>query len=202
MTPGRTVLRTPRLLLREWRDDDAEPFGRLNADPAVMRHLGGPMSRGASDALLERLREQMAAQPFGRWAVEHRESGSFLGFLGLGHHPAAPEAPEIGWRLGSAWWRQGLATEGATAVRDHGFGPLGLDRIVSVTVPENVASLAVMRRIGMTPLDVREVSAPEDEHLPVVVWHLARDGREPAPSPRADRPARPHAIAVPRAAPR
>jgi RimJ/RimL family protein N-acetyltransferase len=168
---------TPRLVLRRWRDADAEPFAGINADPAVMRFLGGPMSRADSDSLLARFREHMAHAPYGRWAVEHRETGDLVGFLGLGDHPVAPEGPEIGWRFGTTWWRQGLATEAATVVRDLAFDELGIERIVSVTVPDNVASLGVMRRIGLTPYAVREISTPENPHLPVVVWSLARDDR-------------------------
>jgi RimJ/RimL family protein N-acetyltransferase len=167
------VLTTERLLLRSWRDDDTEPFATMNADPEVMRYLGGPISRDASDALLAKFQDQMAAQPYGRWAVEHRGSGELLGFLGLGHHPVAPEAPEIGWRLRARWWGQGLATEGALVVRDHAFGRLGLRDIVSVTVPENLASLAVMRRLGMTPFAERTVDVPGAPDLPVVVYSLS-----------------------------
>jgi RimJ/RimL family protein N-acetyltransferase len=167
------VLTTKRLLLRPWREDDAEPFAAMNADPEVMRHLGGPMSRAASDALLAKFQDQMVAQPYGRWAVEHRASRELLGFLGLGHHPVAPEAPEIGWRLAAAWWGQGLATEGALAVRDHAFGRLGIRHIVSVTVPANLASLAVMRRLGMTPFAERTVEMPGAPDLPVVVYRLS-----------------------------
>jgi RimJ/RimL family protein N-acetyltransferase len=168
---------TPRLVLRSWDDDDAEPFARINADPAVMRYLGGPMSRAGSDALLARFRDQMEQKPYGRWAVEHRGTGDLVGFLGLGDHPAAPEGPEIGWRFAATWWRQGLATEAATVVRDLAFDVLAIERIVSVTVPDNAASLGVMRRIGLTPFAVREVSTPENPSLPVVVWSLARDDR-------------------------
>jgi RimJ/RimL family protein N-acetyltransferase len=167
------VLTTERLLLRSWRDDDAEPFSAMNADPEVMRHLGGPMSRAASDALLAKFRDQIAAQPYGRWAVEHRGSQELLGFVGLGHHPVAPEAPEIGWRLAAAWWGGGLATEAALAVRDHAFGPLGLPTIVSVTVPENLASLAVMRRLGMTPFAERTLEMPGAPDLSVVVYSVS-----------------------------
>jgi RimJ/RimL family protein N-acetyltransferase len=167
------VLTTERLLLRSWRDDDAGPFAAMNADPEVMRQLGGSMSRDASAALLAKFRDQMAGQPYGRWAVEHRDSGEFIGFIGLGDHPVAPEAPEIGWRLSAAWWRQGLATEGALAVRDYAFDRLGLRQIVSVTVSDNLASLAVMRRLGMTLLAERTLEVPGSPDLPVVVYTLS-----------------------------
>lgn len=163
------VLATPRLLLRNWRDEDYEPFAAINADPAVMRYLNGPTDRASSDALADRFRQELASQPYGRWAMEHRGSGQFIGFLGLGHHPAAPEAPEIGWRLASAYWRQGLATEGALAVRNHAFAALGLTSLVSVAVPANAASLAVMKRIGM-----RHGYDVSHNGLDLTVWVLSR----------------------------
>jgi RimJ/RimL family protein N-acetyltransferase len=162
---------TRRLVLRGWREGDVEPFARLNADPAVTRFVGGPMSQDDSDALLAPLRTQMDEQGYGRFALEHRESGDLLGFTGLGHL-VATEAPEIGWRLASAWWRQGFASEAALAVRDLALGRYDLDRIVSVAVPDNIASLGVMRHIGMTPWDERDF-----DRLRVVVWTMTRDPR-------------------------
>lgn len=124
-----TVAVTSRSVLRGWRDEDAEPFARINADPAVMR-FSADRGRGQTatrcaptpPARWRRFRTQMDDQGYGRFAVEHRGSARLLGFTGLGHHPVADEAPEIGWRLASAWWRQGLATEAADAARDLAFG--------------------------------------------------------------------------------
>lgn len=144
-----TVAVTERLVLRRWRAEDAEPFAAVNADPLVMRHLGGPMTREASDAMVARFEAQWTELGFGRCAVEDRSTGTLLGFVGLGLHPVVPGDVEIGWRLASAWWRRGLATEAALAVRDLAFGEYGLPRLVSVAVPENAASLGVMRSIGM-----------------------------------------------------
>ena len=143
------VARTERLVLRRWRDADAEPFAAMNGDPAVMRHVGGVLDRAGSDALLERLREAWRRDGYGRAAMADRSSGDLLGFVGLGPHAAVPGEVEIGWRLVRTAWGRGLATEAATAVRDLAFGELGLPRLVSVAVPDNVASHAVMHRIGM-----------------------------------------------------
>ncbi len=59
-------------------------------------------------------------------------------------------AVEIGWRLAFDRWGQGLATEGARAVTRYAFEDLGLDSLVSFTVPENLRSRRVMEKLGMT----------------------------------------------------
>lgn len=166
--PGGLVVETPRLLLRAWRDDDAEPFAAMNADPEVTRYVGGPLARTESDAMLARLRERWAEQGYGRCAVESRADARLLGSVGLGPHPAAPGEVEIGWRLVRAAWGRGIATEAALAVRDLAFDDLALPRLVSVTQPANAASLAVMRRIGMRHW--RDLEVEEYGGQPVTVW--------------------------------
>src|SRR6185436_14838590 len=93
---------TPRLLLRQWRDADREPFAAMNADPRVMEHFPNPLTREESDALVDRARAAIDLRGWGMWAVERREDGRFLGFVGLtavrDEIPFAP-AIEIGWRM-------------------------------------------------------------------------------------------------------
>jgi RimJ/RimL family protein N-acetyltransferase len=145
-------IRTGRLLLRGWRAEDRQPFAVLSADPEVMELVGGPLDRAASDALLDRIEEHFARHGFGLWAVEERESGGLAGFVGLSV-PAfeAPFTPcvEVGWRLARSFWGRGYATEAARAALRFGFEELGLDEIVSFTVPHNHRSRRVMERLGM-----------------------------------------------------
>ena len=149
---GMTTLRTPRLLLRPWRDTDLAPFAALNADPEVRRWFPGTLTREDSDAQAARIQDDIATHGFGFWAVEAPGTAPFIGFVGLKHVPFAPLAPavEIGWRLARAHWGQGYATEAARAALAHAFGPLGLAEVVSFAVPGNRASRRVMERIGMT----------------------------------------------------
>lgn len=147
------ALQTPRLILREWRDSDIEPFAAMFADPLVMEFLPAAPDRAAIEAIVGRIRAHFAEHGFGWWAAELRESGQFIGFIGLarGNFEAHfTPAVEIGWRLASAYWGQGYATEGAKAALDFGFTRLGLAEIVSFTVPANRRSWRVMQRIGMT----------------------------------------------------
>lgn len=148
-----TRLRTPRLILRDWRSADLELFAALNADPAVMEHFPAPMTRAESDVMVERIAAHLARHGYGLWAVEAPGVAPFIGCFGLNHPGfAAAFTPcvEIGWRLATAWWGQGYATEAARAALAIGFQQHGLDEIVSFTTTINRRSAAVMERLGMT----------------------------------------------------
>ena len=64
------VVRTERLVMRRWREEDREPFAAMNADPEVMRYFPAPLDRAASDALADRIEERFREQGFGLWALE------------------------------------------------------------------------------------------------------------------------------------
>lgn len=145
-------LRTPRLLLRPWRDTDLPAYAALNADPEVRRWFPGTLTRAQSDDEAARLRNHIEAHGFGFWAVEVPGVAPFVGAVGLKHvHFVAPFTPavEAGWRLAREHWGKGYAAEAARAALAHGFGPLGLVEIVAFAVPGNLASRRVMERIGM-----------------------------------------------------
>jgi RimJ/RimL family protein N-acetyltransferase len=117
-------------------------------------------------------------------AVELRRDGSFIGFIGL--NVPSFEAPftlcvEIGWRLAADCWGQGLATEGAHAIVRYGFETLGLDELVSFTVPANARSRRVIEKLGMTHDPADDFDHPR---LPAghplrrhVLYRLNRSGR-------------------------
>lgn len=176
-------LRTARLLLRQWRDSDLEPFAALNADPEVMRHFPSVLTRAESDALALGARALISSRGWGLWAVEVVESAPFIGFVGL----AQPRfdahftpAVEIGWRLAREHWGSGYATEGARAVVATAFDELGLDELVSFTTVANAASRRVMERLEMThdPADDFEhpLLAPGHPQRPHVLYRLRRPG--------------------------
>jgi RimJ/RimL family protein N-acetyltransferase len=143
---------TPRLAFRVWQARHREPFAAMNADPEVMRFFPAPLSPAQSDALVDRCCIDFADRGWSLWAVERRDRGDFIGFIGL----SVPRRPlpfgpcvEIGWRLQRSAWGQGYATEGAWACLRVGFERLGLAEIVSFTSRLNRPSIAVMRRIGL-----------------------------------------------------
>ena len=147
------ALRTPRLLLREWRDSDREPFAAMWADPEVMAFYAAPLGdRAASDSWIARMQAQFEARGFAYWALELPGEASLIGAIGLSRatFPAPfTQAVEIGWRLARAYWGKGYAFEAARAILEDGFGRLGFREIVAFTVPANTRSWRLMQRLGM-----------------------------------------------------
>jgi len=176
------TLRTERLVMRGWRTADRDGYAAMNADPRVMEHFPGTMTRAESDAHADRVDEHFAEHGFGLWAVEVPGEADFVGFVGL----AIPRfrahftpAVEVGWRLAAEWWGRGYATEAAREALRFGFEDAGLAEIVSFSAPANERSRAVMRRIGMThdPADDFDHPAlPPGHHLRRhVLYRLRRE---------------------------
>ena len=143
---------TERVRLRDWLEADLVPFAAMNADPEVTEFLPGPMTRAESDGFVDRIRTQFQERGFGLFAAEERESGEFMGFVGLAvpsFEASFTPCVEVGWRLARAHWGKGYATEAAREVLRIGFAIHGLSEIVSFTVPQNVRSQAVMQKLGM-----------------------------------------------------
>lgn len=145
-------LHTDRLVLRAWHESDREPFAALNADPMVMEHFPSTLSRAESDVFVDRIRDRWARGRPSLWAVEMPGVAPFIGYVGL-LEPSfeAPFTPcvEVGWRLSARHWGEGYASEAALAALTHGFDTIGLDEIVSFTVPANTRSRRVMEKLGM-----------------------------------------------------
>lgn len=144
---------TPRLRLRRWQPSDLDPFAAMNADPRVMEFLPTRLDRAATEAMMARVDASFETNGFGLWAVELREDRSFAGYVGLlrpSFHTRFTPCVEIGWRLAHELWGRGYATEGAEAALRFGFETVGLDEILSWTVPANVRSRRIMTKLGMT----------------------------------------------------
>jgi RimJ/RimL family protein N-acetyltransferase len=147
------VLVTERLVLRPWSAEDLEALAAIFSVPEVWRFpMGRGLNREETARFLDRaLAAQAAGTPF-PWAAEERAGGGLIGYVGLAVPEFLPEimpAVEVGWRLVPDRWGRGLATEGGRASLAHGFGVLGLEEVVSIYQPENVASGRVMARLGM-----------------------------------------------------
>jgi RimJ/RimL family protein N-acetyltransferase len=179
------VLQTERLILRRWRHDDREPFATMNADPEVVEHLQGPLTPERSDDFVDRIEAHWDEQGWGLWAIEVPEVAPFVGYVGL--WPAGfvePGMVEVGWRLAREHWGHGYATEAAREGLRFGFEVVGLEEIVSFTVPQNVRSRAVMERIGLVrdpagDFDHPRVDVARYPHLVRhVLYRLRRDAWE------------------------
>jgi ribosomal-protein-alanine N-acetyltransferase len=146
------VLRTERLILRPWRDEDLAPFAALNADPRVREHFPSCLSRAESDSSARKIRAHFEARGYGLWAAEVVGAAMFIGFIGLAEPSfRAHFTPcvEIGWRLAHDAWGRGYATEGARAALAFGFDVLRLGEIISMTTLDNTRSRHVMEKLGM-----------------------------------------------------
>lgn len=145
-------IHTDRLTLRRWRESDREPFAVMNADPRVMEYFPAVLTRAESDALVDHIESHFADHGFGAFAAELRSTGTFIGFIGLNiprFEARFTPCVEIGWRLAFGQWGHGLATEGARAVIEYGFGALALREIVSFTAAPNRRSRRVMEKLTM-----------------------------------------------------
>ena len=179
--PGAVAAETPRLRLRNWREQDIEPFIRHTNKEAVMRFLGGVKTREfLGEVVKERFMRWQAEHGFTFWVVERKEDGALLGFCGLKiadgrNSPVAGEV-EVGWRLREDAWGRGYAKEAATAALDHAFGAAGAERVIALTVEGNAASWGLMRRLGMrrrADLDYLDPDWPPSMN-PVIVYELER----------------------------
>lgn len=148
------VLRTSRLILRPFTVADIPAYQAVRRDPAVTRFLPSHTTdRSKADARAAETVQAFAAlwddPGYGPWAVVRHDTGALIGHCGL-RFVAQMDDTEVLYLLARHAWGQGYATEAAGAALNHGFQSLGLARIVAWAMQENVASQAVMARIGMT----------------------------------------------------
>lgn len=173
------MIETERLILRDWRTEDIEPFIRHTNLPAVMRWLGGVQP---PDVLRERIESRMMRwqeeRGFTFWVVERKADGELLGFCGLkiadDEGSGAFGEYEIGWRLRADRWGQGYAKEAAIASLDFAFEGLGAERVVALTVIGNEPSWGLMERLGMTRRPDLDYEGPEWAETPVIVYEVEK----------------------------
>ncbi|MGF1723913.1 GNAT family N-acetyltransferase [Photobacterium nomapromontoriensis] len=151
------AIETERLLLRSWKASDFPEFAKMTADPQVMRYFPKTLSREESDAIASKIQGLILEKGWGFWAVELKETGAFIGFVGLhqqDEHVPIPNTPfvEIGWRLASKHWRKGYASEAAKSTLEYAFNQLGVSYVYAFTTKENIPSQKVMETLGMADL--------------------------------------------------
>ncbi len=143
-------LRTERLLLRGWREDDIEPMRAINSDPEVNAWLGVDPSQ--TEARIAHWLNHWQQFGFGLWAIEEKATEEMIGRVGLVDQvdwTVSPQDAEVGWTLASSAWGKGYATEAALAALEFAREK-GLRHIISITRPDNVRSQRVMEKLGLT----------------------------------------------------
>jgi RimJ/RimL family protein N-acetyltransferase len=174
------LLETERLVGEPATEGDREEAVALFGDPLVAEWIWpegragdeavGPRTPEQVGAILDRFAAHWSEHGFGWWFLRERESGEFVGEVGLQRVGLDGErVVEVGWTLLPAYWGNGYATEAAVAALAHGFGTLRLDEIYAFTMTGNAASRRVMERLGMT-----YVRDTEREGLPHVLYRLGR----------------------------
>ncbi len=180
--PPQPTLETDRLILRPLGWHDLAALSALHAEASFWWY---PLKRGMTAdetrRFIERTLERYDVDGVGLSAAVVKETGELAGWLGLAVPHFLPEilpAVEVGWRLGERYRGQGYATEGAAEAVRYGFEELGLDRLVSIFEPANVASGRVMEKLGFT--FERQATVPRSGEL---VHVLALTKREWAAAP-------------------
>ncbi len=169
------ILETTRLILREFRTDDADALVLVLSDPETMRFYPAPYDRAGVENWIARNLRRYADDGHGLWAMILKPTGELIGDCGLTVQDVeGSNEIEIGYHLRRNLWRQGLATEAARACRDYGFARLPVERIISLIRPENLSSRRVAEKNGMTIW--KEVTR---QNLPHLVYAIHRDRWQP-----------------------
>jgi RimJ/RimL family protein N-acetyltransferase len=163
------ILETERLKLRPLVEADLDAYARMCADPETMRYIGPGTTLSRADAWrsIAMLLGHWQLRGYGMWAVEDKQTGAFVGRIGL-HNPEGWPVLEVGWLIDRARWGQGLATEGGRAAMQFALDRLNLKRISSVIHHQNAASIRVAEKLGMRPERTTQING-----LDVVIY--ARD---------------------------
>lgn len=169
--PG-LCLETERLLLRQPRLADLEPWAAMMVDEEVARFIGGVQQRAMVWRALMTMVGAWAETGCAMFSVIEKASGEWLGRLG----PWQPEGwpgTEVGWGLRRASWGKGYAYEGAVASIDYAFDVLGWDEVIHTIAPDNLASRRLAQRLGSANTGRTQLPAPHDQ-IVVDAWRQSR----------------------------
>jgi RimJ/RimL family protein N-acetyltransferase len=163
------AFKTARLVLRQRSRLDTDDCMEMDRDPDVHRFLSLPWSDPTRHRAFVEARTH-GPYPVGQgyWTILFRDA--FVGWILLMPLDTIGPEIEIGWRLRRDAWGQGLATEAAAPMLDHGLRTLGLAHVIADIAPENVGSRRVAEKLGMRPGEL--VDTP---HGPAIRYLAARD---------------------------
>ena len=148
------VLTTERLILRPVTANDHAWLLAHWTAPAVRRFLfdGAIMSAAEITEAIEDAARDFAADGYGLWLIRAADGTDLAGTAGL--RPLADLGLEVFYSLAPGVWGNGYATEAACAVVQHALGPLGVPEVLAEVDEGNTASVAVVKRLGMTQFEV------------------------------------------------
>lgn len=145
------IFETSRLTVRQYSEDDAGGFYRLNSDPEVMKYIRPPKSRiEAWEFLRQNIEYYQEFPKYGRWAIVDKSSRQYLGSFMLRPSSAVQHRIELGYALLKEFWGKGLATEVVLGGLAFAFARLQLDSLIAITQPGNILSQKVLLNCGFT----------------------------------------------------
>ncbi len=169
------ILETNRLVLRTMEIDDLDAMTAINQDHTVMEYFPALQNKEQTLTFIKKQIQQQNEFGFSLYAVELKSTHEMIGFVGLNQvdfeTPFTP-AVEIGWRLASAHWNQGYATEAANAVLHYAFNKLMLKEIVSFTSVNNMRSRHVMEKIDLQHNPTEDFDHPKLEKSHSLCRHV------------------------------
>jgi RimJ/RimL family protein N-acetyltransferase len=148
------TLQTPNLFLRPWNQEDADAWFNIMQEEGILRYFPNqtPPSHEKAKLYIAHHSAHWQLHGYGHWAVVTRQDGNVVGWNGLEYLPELDET-EIAYLLSKKVWGRGFATEAArTAVR-FGFESTGLEKIIGLVHPENLGSVHVLEKCGLTLVD-------------------------------------------------
>ena len=173
----KTILETPRLLLREMTTSDLPATCRVLQDEKTMYAYEHAFSDEEAQAWLNNQLRRYREDGFGLWAVVLKESGEIIGQCGITLQDVNGEwVPEVGYLFERAYWHRGFATEAAIACKEYAFNVLGLDTVYTIIRDNNIASQNVAKRNGMTVCG-RIVKHYYGMDMPHLVYRAERDAK-------------------------
>ena len=144
------IFETPRLILRQFTEDDAPLIFQLNSDPEIVKYVHEPVLEKEEQArpIITDIILPQYKRKLGRWAIHTKGNMEFIGWCGLKYRPELDEI-DLGYRLIKKAWGKSYATEAAQNTLDHGFNKLDIRLITSRAHIENFASIKILEKIGM-----------------------------------------------------
>ena len=143
-----SIFETERLVVRRYTPGDKEKFFSLNGDEEVVRFIRAVQTKEESDRFLEENISFYDEEPLmGRWAVQEKSSGSFVGSFAIIFIPGSKEI-QLGYALLKNEWGKGYATELVKAGLQYVFNTMKLPFVFAVTEKENTGSQHVLLKAG------------------------------------------------------
>jgi len=140
-------IETERLILRPWTADDFEPFAFYYSDADDARYVGGQKTLDEAWRHFALLIGHWQLKGFGYWAVEEKQTGDFVGCIGLWQSAGWPEL-ELGYWLIKQYHGKGYAYEAAFECREYAKNILHAPSLVSYIDPDNAPSIKLAEALG------------------------------------------------------